>query len=325
MRTWRTLGAGLMAAIAAMLASVALAQSPPPLPGQPGAPPAASAPPAGLPAAAGEVWHVEQSGTPYGPMDAATVQSNITSGALTGTNLAWRAGYAGWTPLAAIPEFAGSFAGGGPATPTGPGPAPGAGTPPPLPGSAATGVWFVEQSGQRHGPFDAATVQSNIQSGALTGANLAWRQGMAAWAPLSTIPDFASTLAAAPPPLPTMDASRTQLVGSWESAGGMGMGPMAQRMRITLASDGTYRSRAEMCAQVGGFPICNGQNQSGTWTSQLSGSNQVTIQTTGGGRGGGAPFGPMGGGGGGGISGTWTILDANTLTNASGMMLRRVG
>ena len=358
MTIWRRLGLGLTAAFLAALASAALGQ-PPPLPGQVGAPPAAAAQPTAIgPAPAGEIWYVEQSGTPYGPMDIATVRTNIGSGALVGSNLAWRPGFTGWTPISAIPDFAGGGAAppsssSPPSTPPPSSPPPS--SPPPLPSSAppsggATGAWYVEQNGQRAGPMDAVSVMANIQSGALSGANVAWRQGMGAWAPISTIPEFATTLACAPPPLPSMDASRAQLIGTWESAGGMGMGPMGQRLRITLSPDGTYRARTEMCAQVSGFPICNGHNQNGNWTSQLAGGNQVVIQTSGGGGGGGAnPFSAMTGGGsnplgailgggsggnpfgstpsssGGGISGTWTLLDANTLTNASGAMLRRVG
>lgn len=98
-----------------------------------------------------------------------------------------------------------------------------------------------------------------------------------------------------------------------------------QRLRVTLSPDGTYRSRTETCAQISGFPLCQGQNQNGSWTSQLTGSNQVTIQTSGSG-GSGGPFGAIGGMGGGAvISGAWTIVDANTLTSAAGMTLRRVG
>jgi membrane protease subunit (stomatin/prohibitin family) len=59
--------------------------------------------------------------------------------------------------------------------------------PPPLP--AVT--WYYAVGNERRGPVDEAGLRS---SGALTGATLVWKAGMASWAAASTIPELASLL-----------------------------------------------------------------------------------------------------------------------------------
>jgi membrane protease subunit (stomatin/prohibitin family) len=79
-------------------------------------------------------------------------------------------------------------AGGAPAAPD---------APPPLPAP-----WFLGVNGQQQGPFDTAGLAAAVTSGALTASTLVWRAGMAAWTPASQVPEIASLLGSAPPPLP---------------------------------------------------------------------------------------------------------------------------
>lgn len=75
-------------------------------------------------------------------------------------------------------------------------------SPPPLPSVAV----FLGINGAQQGPFDAAGLRAKIASGELKADTLAWKQGMSAWAPASTVPEVAAALAQAasmtPPPLP---------------------------------------------------------------------------------------------------------------------------
>jgi membrane protease subunit (stomatin/prohibitin family) len=74
------------------------------------------------------------------------------------------------------------------------------GAPPPLPGQA--GQFFVAVNNQQAGPFDAASLRQQLQSGGLTRETLVWRQGMATWTPAGQVGELASLFANAPPPLP---------------------------------------------------------------------------------------------------------------------------
>jgi len=76
----------------------------------------------------------------------------------------------------------------------------GAGTPPPVPGAGA--MFFMVINGQQAGPFDMNTLRSQASSGALTGATLVWRAGMANWAPAGQVPELMSVIGATPPPIP---------------------------------------------------------------------------------------------------------------------------
>ena len=76
-------------------------------------------------------------------------------------------------------------------------PAPAAG-PPPLPTAS---LFHVAVGGASQGPLDVASIQKLIAAGQVSGASLAWTNGMAAWAPASTVPGLGH-LFAGPPPLP---------------------------------------------------------------------------------------------------------------------------
>lgn len=76
---------------------------------------------------------------------------------------------------------------------------PPAGMPPPLPTAAA---WYAGIGGAQAGPFDAAGLQAQVSSGALTRETLVWKNGMAAWTPAGQVGELANLFASMPPPLP---------------------------------------------------------------------------------------------------------------------------
>ena len=71
--------------------------------------------------------------------------------------------------------------------------------PPPLPQTAS---YYVALGGQQQGPYDTNTICQYIQGGQLTRDTLVWKQGMPAWSPLGTLPEFANMFGACPPPIP---------------------------------------------------------------------------------------------------------------------------
>jgi membrane protease subunit (stomatin/prohibitin family) len=73
------------------------------------------------------------------------------------------------------------------------------GGPPPLPGQA---MFHVDMNGQPGGPFTVQQIQAGIANGQVGPGTLVWTQGMAAWAPASTVPAL-QALFATPPPMPS--------------------------------------------------------------------------------------------------------------------------
>lgn len=71
--------------------------------------------------------------------------------------------------------------------------------PPPLP---QTANYYLAINGQQQGPFDANTIYGYIQNGQVSADSLVWKQGMPAWAKISTLPEFASLFQSCPPPIP---------------------------------------------------------------------------------------------------------------------------
>jgi len=67
--------------------------------------------------------------------------------------------------------------------------------PPPMPGMAPpplpAKVWWVALQGQQNGPHDANTVAEYLQQKQIDGNTLVWKQGLANWQPLLTIPELA--------------------------------------------------------------------------------------------------------------------------------------
>lgn len=71
--------------------------------------------------------------------------------------------------------------------------------PPPLPQTAS---YFFAVNGQQQGPYDASAIVSFVNAGNIDANTLVWKQGMPAWAKISTLPEFVNLFQACPPPIP---------------------------------------------------------------------------------------------------------------------------
>ena len=71
--------------------------------------------------------------------------------------------------------------------------------PPPIP---QTSTYYVAVNGQQQGPFDSNTITGYIQNGQITADTLVWKQGMSAWAKISSLMEFSNLFGACPPPIP---------------------------------------------------------------------------------------------------------------------------
>lgn len=71
--------------------------------------------------------------------------------------------------------------------------------PPPIPGAVQ---FFMAINGQQQGPFNMASLQQMITSGAFNRESLVWRQGMSGWLKAGEVPELAGLFGAAPPPIP---------------------------------------------------------------------------------------------------------------------------
>lgn len=65
-------------------------------------------------------------------------------------------------------------------------------------------IW-IGRNGERHGPYKEDDVRAWLKIGQVSGSDLAWREGLADWQPLSVLfpdamPDPASAVAGTPPP-----------------------------------------------------------------------------------------------------------------------------
>ncbi len=79
---------------------------------------------------------------------------------------------------------------------------PQAGGPPPIPGAVS---FHVVINGQQAGPYDENALRQMIMQQQLTPGSFVWKQGMAAWAKASDVPEIAVLFAPpGPPPVPPM-------------------------------------------------------------------------------------------------------------------------
>jgi uncharacterized membrane protein len=60
-------------------------------------------------------------------------------------------------------------------------------------------AWYYAHGNQQHGPVSLDEIRILLASGRLTPADLAWREGLASWAPIRTISELASATAASAP------------------------------------------------------------------------------------------------------------------------------
>jgi hypothetical protein len=61
--------------------------------------------------------------------------------------------------------------------------------PPPIPQSPG---FFIAVDGKPQGPFDVAALRARIAEKSLSAGTLVWREGMAQWAPASSVADMAA-------------------------------------------------------------------------------------------------------------------------------------
>jgi len=74
--------------------------------------------------------------------------------------------------------------------------------PPPVPGAVQL---FVAVGGAQSGPYGIDVLRQMVQQGSLTPETLVWKQGMAAWAKASQVPETAGLFTPpGPPPVPPM-------------------------------------------------------------------------------------------------------------------------
>ncbi len=66
---------------------------------------------------------------------------------------------------------------------------------------------FITRDGQQHGPYTLEQAQAYVQQGQLLATDLAWREGLSEWVPLSQILGSAPATAPGAPPPPPATAS----------------------------------------------------------------------------------------------------------------------
>jgi len=66
--------------------------------------------------------------------------------------------------------------------------------PPPMPPPLPAKIWWVALQGQQNGPHDIATLASLLQQGQINQGSLVWKQGLASWQALESIPELAQLI-----------------------------------------------------------------------------------------------------------------------------------
>ncbi len=137
------------------------------------------------------MWYVNVAGEQKGPMSTGELRGMLARGQVGPSDMVWREGMTEWTPAGSVPEL----------QPPAPAAAPGRAPAPPPPAAV---MWHVSRGGQQFGPFSTDDVRAKLATGELTAADFVWKEGMAGWAAIGGLPDFASAgpFAASPPPAP---------------------------------------------------------------------------------------------------------------------------
>ena len=80
-------------------------------------------------------------------------------------------------------------------------------TPPPIPNQQQV-VFYLVVNGQQFGPCDTSMVGKMLNAGQINTETLGWREGMASWQPINTIPElsilFKQSGPSVPPPIPNL-------------------------------------------------------------------------------------------------------------------------
>jgi hypothetical protein len=126
-------------------------------------------------------YYTFHNGAQAGPFTLDALLDQVRSGEVDRSTMVWQPGQPQWRPAADVPEIAEAL--------------------PPEPPKPVN--YYVVENGQQAGPFTFDQMMARIQGGETTASDFAWKEGMEAWAPASTFPEFAEALKPAPTPPPT--------------------------------------------------------------------------------------------------------------------------
>jgi predicted Zn finger-like uncharacterized protein len=89
------------------------------------------------------------------------------------------------------------------------------------PAPASENSWHIVVEGEQVGPLSASDVRARLSRGEITGESFIWREGLADWLKISTVPEFAGAGGGeedAGTPFPTQSATTVYPPGTAESA-----------------------------------------------------------------------------------------------------------
>lgn len=114
----------------------------------------------------------------------------------------------------------------------------------------AEGQWFYTRGGQQAGPVSLDQLRQMAASGQITPADLVWREGMANWQPMNTLPEFGGAPAA-----PATPASPAAPYGQPYGAPGA---PYGAPMQYQPTPQQSYSGMAigGFCCSLGGLVCC---------------------------------------------------------------------
>jgi len=136
-------------------------------------------------------WYVAQGGQQRGPLSAADLQGMLARGEISPGDMVWKEGMASWSPAGQMAELQPPAP--APAAPPPPAyaPPPPAPAAPPAPAPVAdTSAWYIGRSGQQLGPYGTADIQRMAASGQIAPTDMLWKEGMAQWLPIASIPEL---------------------------------------------------------------------------------------------------------------------------------------
>jgi hypothetical protein len=176
-------------------------------------------------------WYIAREKKRDGPHSLDQMKRLAASGTLLPIDMVWQEGMSQWVPASQVEAIF---------SPTGI-----TAAPPPLPGprAAEPAEWHFTQSGQQAGPVTWTQLRQRAASGQLQPTDMAWKNGMPAWAAAGSVPNLfpPPTAAAPPPPLPPVPVAGSppalveRVTGQLTFQGG---GPGAEDQQIDILFDG---------------------------------------------------------------------------------------
>lgn len=200
------------------------------------------------PARGSAQWFYMSGGVQYGPVSEEDIKGRLASGSLAATDMVWTAALGSWKPANQVPALTGAET----AAQT-------AKTEP----AKDAGGWFYAEGGQARGPVTARQIAEIARTGRISAQTPVFAKGMAGWVALSTVPELASLLSAAPAP-----AAAPSQPQWFIASGGKTYGPYPEDTLRQMVQSGQVAADLMACTREGG-----------TWrriadTPELSGSAQ---------------------------------------------------